>query len=428
MMPPAKRFKQQQDAPPSRVIHLRNLPRFCSDMDIVCTMSIYGPIKHILAMPSKRQALIEYAAMASSNAALEAPSLRICGVGIDAGFSTTAQLNPDGMDNIDVSDMPSAVLLVTIEKCRIPLPFHVIHRALAPLGRIEKMLVLRKSGVQVLVQFESTAAAKRACALLQNAALFEGGGVCRCNYSKNTSLTVGKDSADCRDFSRMKMQTSLSSSGTLLEGKHGRVVMIHHLPPGVNCHMLVNLACLFGNVNVVRMLVKDDKSAESAMVEFERTSGSNNFIKHCDKLMFLGSTITVSTANKTYIGDKTSTPLADGHPSCLSFRQDSHRRRYDNQKMQCSAPSPVLHYFNAPNTFQEAQFRELCRRVSVPEPTKVTIKAGKGTTISGHLAFESKQQAVEAVVRLNFVELRLPDGGLRTLKVSFSNTAVTSLE
>ena len=49
------------------------------------------------------------------------------------------------------------------------------------------------------------------------------------------------------------------------------------------------------------------------------------------------------------------------------------------------------------------------------------------TTLSGHLVFGSKAEAVDVVTRLNYVELRLPDGGLRTLKLSFSNMLSNTL-
>eukprot|EP00045_Choanoeca_perplexa_P004198 m.36094 g.36094 ORF g.36094 m.36094 type:complete len:421 (-) comp12447_c0_seq4:182-1444(-) len=420
-MPPAKKAKQERA--PSAVIHVRNIPAHASEMDLVCTFSIYGPIKHILSLTSKRQALIEFENEQSSAGAMAAPALRVCGAGVDASYGGTGQLNPDGMSGIEISSTPSAVLIVAIEQCPFELPFHAIHRVLAAYGRVVRLIVLRKSTTQVLVEFESTVVARIACQALQNTAMLEGCGICRCNFSKNPSLSVPRDTADSRDFSRARRGSSVAAGGNLRQGRVGRVIVLQKLPPDVNCHHLVNLACLFGNVTTIRVL---PKNPETAMIEFERSSGSQSFYKHCNDLPFLGTRLQLTVGDQQSINDTRSTPLSSGQPCCVNFKSDAHRRRYDNTKMQCTAPTAVLHYFNAPNTFQESHFKELCRRLQLPEPVKVSIKAGS-TTLSGHLAFSSKAEAVDVVAKLNFVELRLPDGGLRTLKLSFSNMLVDSL-
>ena len=103
---------------------------------------------------------------------------------------------------------------------------------------------------------------------------------------QNPSLSVHRDTDDARDFSRAQRQSNTAAGGSLREGRVGRVVMLQGLAPNVNCQHLVNLACLFGNVATIRVL---PKTPSTAMIEFERASGSQNFIKHCSNLPFMGS-------------------------------------------------------------------------------------------------------------------------------------------
>ena len=51
-----------------------------------------------------------------------------------------------------LSQVPSAVLLVSIEQAALPVSFDALHRVLSACGTVKRLIVVRKAGVQVCAQ------------------------------------------------------------------------------------------------------------------------------------------------------------------------------------------------------------------------------------------------------------------------------------
>ena len=75
----------------------------------------------------------------------------------------------------------------------------------------------------------------------------------------------------------------LVQGGSLIAGKMGAVVMLHNVPEKLNCHHILALACLYGNVIVIRKLVKQPTTA---MLQFSDVTGANVSLGRSVRLAF----------------------------------------------------------------------------------------------------------------------------------------------
>eukprot|EP00288_Rhodomonas_lens_P015468 CAMPEP_0177705912 /NCGR_PEP_ID=MMETSP0484_2-20121128/8951_1 /TAXON_ID=354590 /ORGANISM="Rhodomonas lens, Strain RHODO" /LENGTH=95 /DNA_ID=CAMNT_0019217351 /DNA_START=377 /DNA_END=661 /DNA_ORIENTATION=+ len=61
-----------QSLPPSKVLHIRNLPEECNEMDIRTLASQYGEVHRVLLLSRKHQAFVEYTSLEESARMLDA--------------------------------------------------------------------------------------------------------------------------------------------------------------------------------------------------------------------------------------------------------------------------------------------------------------------------------------------------------------------
>jgi RNA recognition motif-containing protein len=58
------------ESPPSKVLHLRNLPEECSDIDIRTVSCPFGLVKQVLFLSRKQQAFVEFSTVEEAAAML----------------------------------------------------------------------------------------------------------------------------------------------------------------------------------------------------------------------------------------------------------------------------------------------------------------------------------------------------------------------
>ena len=64
-----------EPAPPSRVLHLRNLPEECTEMDLRQIASQFGMVVRVLFLSRKQQAFVEFQQIEQANMMLNSVSL-----------------------------------------------------------------------------------------------------------------------------------------------------------------------------------------------------------------------------------------------------------------------------------------------------------------------------------------------------------------
>lgn len=157
-------MEQQLDphAPPmSRVVHARGVPDGLLSTEMTSILSRFGGIAHIVLMPKLRQALVEFATIEAAAACVNETKDRgilIRDRPVFFNFSKSQEINRG-----QVSDGTSnRILLMTIQNALYPITCDVIQQICAPIGVVQKIVMVRKRGVQALVEFDSVETATKA--------------------------------------------------------------------------------------------------------------------------------------------------------------------------------------------------------------------------------------------------------------------------
>ncbi|XP_061183931.1 heterogeneous nuclear ribonucleoprotein L-like [Saccostrea echinata] len=193
----------------------------------------------------------------------------------------------------------------------------------------------------------------------------------------------------------------------------GSVLMVYGLNPDmINCDKLFNLFCLYGNIVRVKFL----KSKEgSAMVQLGDSLAVERCMQNLNYITLFGNKITLGHSKQAFLQDVMNPyELSDGTPSFKDF-MGSRNNRFANpeaaSKNRIMPPSKVLHYFNVPPNISEEQLAEVFEKAGATKPSKIKQFASKSErSSSGLLQFESKSEALEALILANHSSIPNPAG------------------
>ncbi|XP_052720191.1 heterogeneous nuclear ribonucleoprotein L-like isoform X2 [Crassostrea angulata] len=193
----------------------------------------------------------------------------------------------------------------------------------------------------------------------------------------------------------------------------GSVIMVYGLNlDKISCDKLFNLFCLYGNVVRVKFL----KSKEgSAMVQMGDAMAVDRCMQNLNYMTLFDNKITLGHSKQAFLQDVPNPyELPDGTPSFKDY-MGSRNNRYANpeaaSKNRILPPSKVLHFFNTPPNISEEQLGEVLENVGAAKPFKVKLFASKSDrSSSGLMQFESKSEALEALVLANHASIPNPAG------------------
>ncbi|RWW61110.1 hypothetical protein BHE74_00031844 [Ensete ventricosum] len=198
--------------PPSKVIHLRNLPWECTDEELIELGKPFGTIVKTKCNvgANRNQAFIEFAdlnqaiAMISYYASAAEPA-QIRGKTVYLQYSNRQEI----VNNKVTADAASNVLLVTVEGVEAgDVSIDVLHLVFSAFGFVHKIATFEKTaGFQALVQFSDSEIASSAKNALDGRSiprylLQEHVGPCtlKINFSAHTDLNVKFQSHRSRDY------------------------------------------------------------------------------------------------------------------------------------------------------------------------------------------------------------------------------------
>ncbi|CAL9062792.1 polypyrimidine tract-binding protein homolog 2 isoform X1 [Musa acuminata AAA Group] len=198
--------------PPSKVIHLRNLPWECTDEELIELGKPFGTIVKTKCNvgANRNQAFIEFAdlnqaiAMISYYASSAEPA-QIRGKTVYLQYSNRQEI----VNNKVTADAASNVLLVTVEGVEAgDVSIDVLHLVFSAFGFVHKIATFEKTaGFQALVQFSDSDIASSAKNALDGRSiprylLQEHVGPCtlKINFSAHTDLNVKFQSHRSRDY------------------------------------------------------------------------------------------------------------------------------------------------------------------------------------------------------------------------------------
>lgn len=220
----AKKVKLEQQAAPSKVIHLRSLPNDVTDSEVVQLGIPFGKMSNVLLLKQKNQAFLEFE---DENVATtfvnyySKMSCQIRGKQVYVQFSQHKELKTDQshafqnqasqaalqaaqqalMGNGDSEGAKKTTLRVIVENLVYPVTIEVLHQIFGKFGKVLKMIIFTKNNTfQALIQFGDSVSANAAKLSLDGQNIYNGCCTLRIDYSKLSQLNIKYNNDKSRDF------------------------------------------------------------------------------------------------------------------------------------------------------------------------------------------------------------------------------------
>ncbi|XP_026479880.1 heterogeneous nuclear ribonucleoprotein L-like [Ctenocephalides felis] len=111
---------------------------------------------------------------------------------------------------------PNHVLLLTIFNPVYPITVDVLHTICVQHGKVVRIVIFKKNGVQAMVEFDCLESATRAKEALNSADIYSGCCTLKIDYAKPEKLNVHKNDSESWDY------TINTDSKDAMDGRNGR--------------------------------------------------------------------------------------------------------------------------------------------------------------------------------------------------------------
>lgn len=415
-------------APPSRIVHARSLPDDASAEDLRLALVHHGEVIRVVPIRGK-QALVEFVSIGSATQCVQGPPILLRGRRVLLNFSKSQEVAVAEPGHVRDPAPPGRVLHIAVQAATQPVGCEVMHAICAPHGAVQRIAMVRKRGVQALVEFGAMDEAARAMAALDGAQIYAGCCALRVQYSRVERLNITYRSDDTRDYTSAAgpgpAVSSARASGRP-EALPGSVLVLHELAAEFNCQRLFNLVCLYANPVKVRFL-PDKKGV--ALVQVTHPAHAKAAIEHLKGAEAFGHRMTCGLSRLDWIAEAAGDEgrrLADGSPCTQTFHGSKcHRFRIKpTARHRVCPPTAAVHYFNAPPAAPPAALVQLCKSCGAQEPVEVTDipPAEPGTTARGMLFWDSAADAATAVALTNNAPMAVGTQ-VYTVKLDFSTAS-----
>ncbi|XP_077410751.1 polypyrimidine tract-binding protein 2-like isoform X4 [Vanacampus margaritifer] len=221
-----------EEAPPSRVLHIRKLPNEASETEIIALGLPFGKVTNILTLKGKNQAFLE---MGTEDAAVTMvnyyttvnPHIRNVPIFIqysnhkelktDAGNQRTqavlqavSAVQSGGSPASDVQEIlasaSSPVLRIIIDNMFYPVTLDVLQQIFSKFGTVMKIITFTKNNqFQALLQFSEPVNAQQAKLALDGQNIYNACCTLRIDFSKLVNLNVKYNNDKSRDYTRPEL-------------------------------------------------------------------------------------------------------------------------------------------------------------------------------------------------------------------------------
>lgn len=105
-------------------------------------------------------------------------------------------------------EKPNHILLFTVLNPTYPITCDVLNTICTPMGKVLRIVIFKKNGVQAMVEFDSVDTAKTAKENLHGCDIYSGCCTLKIEYAKPTKLNVYKNDSDSYDFTNPNLGKS----------------------------------------------------------------------------------------------------------------------------------------------------------------------------------------------------------------------------
>ncbi|KFQ22944.1 Polypyrimidine tract-binding protein 3, partial [Mesitornis unicolor] len=227
---------------PSRVLHLRHIPREVTEVDIISLGLPFGKVTNLLMLKEKGQAFLEmYSEEAAANLISYysscAPQLQ--GQSVYIQYSNHRELKTDALPNqtnaqatlqamnaIQSGNPPvtsglgaegglpsgqGSVLRIIVQNPVYPVTVDVLYQVFSRFGTVLKIVIFTKNSLlQALLQYSDPVNAFYAKMTLDGQSVYTGCCTLRIDFSKFTSLNISYNTERSRDFTRLDLPCAMS--------------------------------------------------------------------------------------------------------------------------------------------------------------------------------------------------------------------------
>lgn len=428
--------KHSKFGDPSKVLHVRGLPSYTTESELVSVVAPFGQVVKCLILPSKNQGFIQ---MASAQAAtellnnLEFTQPQIRSKAIYFQYSNRQEVETK-QNNGAAGDMggASCTLLISVLNVTVPVTLDNICQICKSYGEVLKIITFPKGAdFQALVQMATVEQAVNAKLFLDGKDLFQGCCHLRVNFSKRANLVIKENSHKSRDFTQ-PMRPGQDFAGGVMGGMGGMgmggmaagyptgngssVVLVSKLnEEATTCDALFVLFGVYGDVLKAKILFN---KRHTAMIQFANAQQAYHACQNLSGAPFLGKTISVNASKHN---DIQMPKEQDEVTQSLTKDYTGHStHRFRNKSMMnpknINAPSQVLHVSNLHDSATEQELRDLFGGQQPNASSPPVVEFFRNNRKMAYVAMNSVEDAVSALVGLH----SSPLGGY-PLRVSFSH-------
>jgi hypothetical protein len=456
-----KRSKNAEAHVPSRVLHVRSLPQFTNEAELISVCQHFGAVQRVLVLNAKQQAFVQMESVDAAQALLTRYSVAppyIRGKPVYFQYSNRNEVKTPALGgggggsaaDPESSSSPTNILIVSILEARVPVTIDNIQQIFKPYGEVLKIITFVKNDVlKALVQLGSVESAINAKLYLEGKDMFQGCCHLRIGFSKLKDLTVKQNGPRMRDFTTSDWsgdgglpqqqtpylfpspgpqfgggvpvpgpygQYGAPSQGPSVPGsgaEKGGVVIVSNLASDKwNCEKLFMLFGVYGDVIRVKILYN---KRDTALVQFASPQQAHLATLHVNRLPLYGKELNVSMSKHQDI----QMPRGDQSPETASLTKDYsgspvHRFKHRTTRLKnISPPSQVLHVSNLYDGCTEEELRKLFGQEQRGPPA---VQFFKNDRKMAFVKMDSVQDATYALMRLHNSRL-----GDKYMRISFSS-------
>uniref|UniRef100_A0A665W5Z2 Polypyrimidine tract-binding protein 2-like n=1 Tax=Echeneis naucrates TaxID=173247 RepID=A0A665W5Z2_ECHNA len=410
-----------EEAPPSRVLHIRKLPNEASETEVIALGLPFGKVTNILTLKGKNQAFLE---MGTEEAAITmvnyyttvTPHIRNVPVFIqysnhkelktDAGNQRTqavlqavSAVQSGGSPSSDVQEALAAtsspVLRIIIDNMFYPVTLDVLQQIFSKFGTVMKIITFTKNNqFQALLQFSDPVNAQQAKLALDGQNIYNSCCTLRIDFSKLVNLNVKYNNDKSRDYTRPELPAG--------DGQPS-------IDPTVAAAFRV-----YGDVQRVKILYN---KKDSALIQMSDANQAQLAMSHLNGQKMYGKIIRV-TLSKHQTVALPRDGLDDQGLTKDYANSPLHRFKKPGSKnfQNIFPPSATLHLSNIPQDVTEDDLRLLFSNAGG------TVKAFKffQDRKMALIQMSTVEEAIQALIDLHNYNM----GGNQHLRVSFSKSTI----